>query len=118
MNIKSTLLIYFETTDDAADIAAAYMSGKNVVFKFNNNEVIVGDYHATPNGFSIGAPAYASLVEYFPAREVGGVMKEEQFYIVTRGSSVSTTGYGSNIEYIINGSVTSNGKLRFGIYID
>ena len=109
---------FFETVDDAADIAAAYMSGKNVVFKFNNNEVTVDGYVSRPSSYTIDAPAYVSLIEYFPAREVDGVMQDQQFYVATRGGSVTTTGYGFDVEYIITASVAANGKLRFSIFID
>ena len=111
---------YFETADDAADIAAAYMQGKNVVFKFNNNMVTVDGYDSYPTSYSIDAPAYVSLIAYYPERTRGGVIIPQQFHVATRSNQCSTT-MGTDhldVDYIISASVHANGKLRFAIYID
>ena len=110
---------FFETVDDAADIAAAYMQGKNVVFKFNNNEVEVDGNITTPNSFSVNAPAYASLYSYYPERTKDGQTKGPAFYVVNYPSSASQTGVDNlAIDYVLQATIAANGKLRFAIYVD
>ena len=110
---------FFETVDDAADIAAAYMQGKHVVFKFNNNEVEHDGSTYTPNSYSIDAPAYATLYSYYPERIVGNETEGPSFYVVTYpGYASQTAGDPLSIQYVISATVAANGKLRFSIFID
>ena len=104
---------YFESVDDASTIIAAASQGKSIVFKINDNDI--NGY--TPLGYGVHAPAFLSVVRFFPQH----VEYEETIppsFSVYLQSTYTESSNGLDTGNLQAITVGQNGKLHWDIFVD
>lgn len=104
---------YFESVDDASVIIAAANQGKSIVFKINDNDI--NGY--TPLGYGVHAPAFLSVVRFFPQHVEYDQTIPASFsvYLQQTYTESSSDLYVENLQMV---TVGQNGKLYWPIYVD
>ena len=106
---------FFISREDASAISAAFMTGEQVIFKFNNNE----SNDTTPWTWGVTTPIYSVLGQYAPERFNPYTQEAipESFAIIGHDRSY-TADYHTKDSNLETALVDSNGKIKILIYYD